>query len=678
MKMSGAENEAHDGAGYMASESYINYSGGLTPDNWLVSPQFSLNGVLKVWMKGQDANDFQEHVAIYVSTTSNDVAGFTDIVLPETIVTNEYVEYIVNLSQYAGAQGYIAIRHFNCTDQFHLNVDDFGLYEANSPSDEWQEIDASGTTAVITDLHPGSFYAYQVVGIVDEASYPSAIAVLQTEEVAPKVTQVSVAPQQTTAQVNWEGYGDNFNVRYAVDNSTTTARVTLTAGDVWSDGTGYQMLLDADANTFGGIIPEINPLTNSGNASAEVYAAFEYKIPEKADGALNTQNIVLNKSVTIDIPAGTYDWCITNPSPESETMFIASFHGNVGGRQDDYVFEAGKHYVFTVRPDGDYDRVDVEVTPMYGEWTQVAVENGAHATELTELTKNTKYVVQVQAVANGKTSEWSPVETFTTLGEGEIALYDNLDNQGVIDNNDGKVVDVTLQGRTLWKDGSWNTLCLPFNTELTGDLAGATLMELDTEGSYKQHKTGFEDGSLYLNFKSATSIEAGKPYIVKWETTGNPVENPVFNDVAIVKDAPINVTSKDNGEGIGNVTFVGTYSPVDIYTSDKTNLYLGAGNTLYYPWGDGVTSFKVNAFRAYFQLNNGLVCGEPDGQTQGRSINAFVLRFGDEETMGIASHESGVSSPLQQTWYSVDGRRLNGKPVSKGIYITNGRKIVIK
>jgi hypothetical protein len=111
----------------MSSASYLNDEGVLTPDNWLVSPRLPLNGILKLWMKGQDTNDFQEHVAIYVSTTGNTVADFTDIVLPETVVTNEYTEYTANLSQYAGEQGYIAIRHFNCTDMFILDVDDLQL-----------------------------------------------------------------------------------------------------------------------------------------------------------------------------------------------------------------------------------------------------------------------------------------------------------------------------------------------------------------------------------------------------------------------------------------------------------------------------------------------------------------------------------------------------------------------
>ena len=83
------------------------------------------------------------------------------------------------------------------------------------------------------------------------------------------------------------------------------ASVTLTVGDVWEDGSGYQMLLDADATAYGSIIPETGGLTASGDADASVYAEFEYKIPENADGAMTTANIVLNNSVTILIPAGT-------------------------------------------------------------------------------------------------------------------------------------------------------------------------------------------------------------------------------------------------------------------------------------------------------------------------------------------------------------------------------------
>ena len=138
------------------------------------------------------------------------------------------------------------------------------------------------------------------------------------------------------------------------------ASVTLTAGDVWQDGSGYQMLLDADATAYGTIIPEQGGLTASGNADAATYAEFEYKIPENADGAMTTQNIVLDASVTILIPAGVYDWCITNPTP-GDRIWIASANGSIGGRYDDFEFASGAAYEFVVSLGGQNDQVDLIV-----------------------------------------------------------------------------------------------------------------------------------------------------------------------------------------------------------------------------------------------------------------------------------------------------------------------------
>ena len=46
-----------------------------------------------------------------------------------------------------------------------------------------------------------------------------------------------------------------------------------------------------------------------------------------------------------------------------------------------------------------------------------------------------------------------------------ISLADNADNSATINTAKGYLADVTLQGRTLYKDGSWNTLCLPFSLD---------------------------------------------------------------------------------------------------------------------------------------------------------------------------------------------------------------------
>ena len=150
------------------------------------------------------------------------------------------------------------------------------------------------------------------------------------------------------------------------DPNATTATISLTVGDVFGDGSGYQMLLDADATAFGNEIPAEGPLTQGGDAPAGLYDAFEYKIPVNADGSTTTSNIVINNTVTIEVPAGTYDWCIANPTP-GDRIWIASAQGNIGGRADDYEFEAGYTYNFTVYLLGQNDATDVEIIPGGGE-----------------------------------------------------------------------------------------------------------------------------------------------------------------------------------------------------------------------------------------------------------------------------------------------------------------------
>lgn len=92
-----------------------------------------------------------------------------------------------------------------------------------------------------------------------------------------------------------------------------------------------------------------------------------------------------------------------------------------------------------------------------------------------------------------------------------------------------------------------------------------------------------------------------------------------------------------------------------------------------------MTSFDVNACRAYFQLKNGLMAGEPTNPSQ-PGIRSFVLNFGDDEEMqGI---ESLTPNPIPMGegsgYYTLDGVKLDKLPVRKGLYIKNGKKVVIK
>ncbi len=95
-----------------------------------------------------------------------------------------------------------------------------------------------------------------------------------------------------------------------------------------------------------------------------------------------------------------------------------------------------------------------------------------------------------------------------------MVLSPNIDNSNHISEVSGQTLDVILFGHTLYCERSWNTLCLPFNlNSFTGTpLEKATVKTLAS--------STFSDGTLTMNFSdNLTSIEAGKPYIVKWADT---------------------------------------------------------------------------------------------------------------------------------------------------------------
>ena len=242
----------------------------------------------------------------------------------------------------------------------------------------------------------------------------------------------------------------------------------------------------------------------------------------------------------------------------------------------------------------------------------------------------------------------------------DISLADAADNTETLVEYLGMTANsVTLSGRTLYKDGKWNTLCLPFSVDnFTGTpLEGATVKELDNSAS----GTSLTDGTLTLKFSGVTAIEAGKPYIVKWTTTGDDITNPVFSDVTVSSTAEQEVTSTDT-----KVKFVGQYSPFDI-TDDNINeiLYVASGNKI----GYSKNARTLKSCRAHFWV-------KPNGTAQ--AVRAINIGWGDGEATGINSLTPNLSPKSEGSIYTIDGRKLSDVPTTKGVYIVNGRKIVVK
>jgi hypothetical protein len=242
-----------------------------------------------------------------------------------------------------------------------------------------------------------------------------------------------------------------------------------------------------------------------------------------------------------------------------------------------------------------------------------------------------------------------------------------VDNTTTLTENDKGIVTASLTGRTLYKDGKWNTLCLPFDVEIAGSpLAGATVKQL--------RDASFENGTLTLTFEDATGIKAGKPYLIKWNSGDNlGPSDLIFTGVTLTKDLYEDEISTDDN-GTTTVTFMGTYKKLSYYADDRSILLLGANNTLYYPQSGA----SLGAQRGFFKLS-GITAGDLPQQAR-----TFVLDLGDEDNVtGIIEAEANSSlftlhSSLKEAWYTLDGRKLSTQPVQKGIYIYNGKKVIIK
>ena len=172
---------AHSGNDMVCSQSYIDNVGALTPDNYLVSPQVQLGGSISFWACAQGAAEWAaEHFGVAVSTTGNTNASDFTTIQEWTIsarsngasggVTRDgdrsttWLQYTVDLSAYSG-MGYVAIRHFDCTDQYYLNVDDIVISE----QPEWTLVEGlTETTYTINSLAPATTYDVQVRAVCGE------------------------------------------------------------------------------------------------------------------------------------------------------------------------------------------------------------------------------------------------------------------------------------------------------------------------------------------------------------------------------------------------------------------------------------------------------------------------------------------------------------------------------
>lgn len=228
-----------------------------------------------------------------------------------------------------------------------------------------------------------------------------------------------------------------------------------------------------------------------------------------------------------------------------------------------------------------------------------------------------------------------PVAKDYTLDENSVNTIEAYEN-----------ANVTLK-RTFYKDGEWNTLCLPFavaNAATAFD--DAELREVDTENS---------NGNTIV-FKEATAIEAGKPYLIKWANSSSDAVNveKKFEGVTLVADATPVVVN-------GGISFNGFYKMTAASELGASVAAIGAGNKLF-----KVTEGEMKGFRAAFVLSSGT-------EATGYKVVIDGTATGIEDLVIDGVKANGRVYNLNGQYV---GNSLNG--LQPGLYIQNGKKIVVK
>lgn len=220
----------------------------------------------------------------------------------------------------------------------------------------------------------------------------------------------------------------------------------------------------------------------------------------------------------------------------------------------------------------------------------------------------------------------------------ELALDESLStNSTTIGAYNGRNVNVTVSREMV--TGTWNTLCLPFEIDEFSDIVSAAKLAA---------LTGFDATTNTLEFTSVSSLEAGVPYLVFPE-----------EDVDAITIQGTTIDSQLTPVSQGAWEFIGIYDPTTLYAGDTSVLFLGTGNTLYYP---NVTN-DLKAFRAYFRTSSDSsanIC--VDGISTGITTATLDGNDGDGRVYNVSGQFVGTQT----------------RDLPKGVYLRNGNKIIVK
>lgn len=649
-----------------------------TTDTWLISPQVTLGGTLKYWVR--DDGKYHEEYNVYISTTGNDTKDFTLLAAPGN-ATSAWAEVSIDLSAYEGKTGYIAFRDQN-TDQDYLQIDNVGICP------QWNVVEDATSPYTIDNLKEDHSYLVKISGLSAQNEEVSWAQVSVFTEANPTPSVISINRGKDGATISWTGFSDSYQFVYRKSDYSTSLSQNFENG---YKGWKRHECIDGSQGKSGSVVSKDG---NAGFAflSNQVHHPQYLISPKMAKTTNGTQLSFYYKNYDTGYPESF----MVGYSSTTDDIDAFTFGNEVTGIKDNQwtqykedIPEGTKYVCIKYTSDDMYylfvDCIEINRPQTATNWTAIG-DIFSPSITLNDLDSDTQYEFTLRGLKNSRhgVTDLIAIQAFTTQAALLLANNDaelvkkNID---ILEENWHKMAEVQLTDRTLLKDGYWNTLCLPFSLTAeqiaASSLAGATIKAFNNSADGTSLSA---DGTLTMKFNTVTDIEAGVPYLIKWDKADGydqadvntrDIKNPVFSGVTITSTEPTPIVSEDQ-----QVSFVGQYAPFEIVASGATGdnqgnkneiILMSSGNKIGYSKNvrtiDNGKALKC--FHSHFKV----------ATDNGQQARNFVLDFDEGyETTGILMVEEDIKQQ-EENWYAIDGRKLDKMPTKKGLYISNGKKV---
>lgn len=554
------------------------------------------------------------------------------------------------------------------------NGSSFGYYNNNSTvqiykkqrRDNKLSLSATSATTTTADLD-GTFRSYVTL------ANPNNLSPITYKSSNTGVAEVN---EQGEVKVNKSGE-TTITVSYAGTDKYTQAELSyiLTINKLANGIAIDKTFVEGDLNGYNGEAKQYVSLTNPNNLPITYTSSNPYVATVDESGNVKlvswgktTITVSYTGSEVYESATTSYELNVINSESNYDRKLIEFVAGTDKGK------EGGLPTIFTKAESLTKDVVNLHATtttlatnPYHfagGSTSKISVAKGNivkiefYGSNLTRLNCTSEGTFDKQsniACWLGSAKEVSFNNTQTLINYADVTNiriyvgYPNVKTFVYKENEDNNIEawensDITLY-RTLVAN-KWNTLCVPFaisEEEIKANFGEGTLVE----------KFEAVNGNT-VNFADATSIEPGVPYLIKPTVAGTTY---TFNGKEVSADAP-------KTEGNTDVTFQGIYSPTDItnngtvkaagVTEDGKVLFVNAGS-------------KTKAFRCFFTISDNA------------SITPAMLKVSIKgvET-AINSIVMDNSNATDNAIYNLQGQRVNGNSLTKGIYIKNGKKFAVK